>query len=268
MAIVLAACGAPPAPVATTTTCASCHAGETDEWRASKHRASFTDSVFQASLARERPEDRAFCIDCHRPNASHADDGIGCASCHGSAPHEAKKVVACASCHQFTFAGRDELVQKTADENARSAWSGVACASCHRGHRFQPSHSTIAVDAHREADALRFTVRADAVGHAFPTGDMFRRVRLVAFAEDSSGTILAAAERTFGREWGAGPGPAHARTQLQDTRINGATSGELRFEATGQLGRIARIRWELVYERVLTADGVVVEAVVIARGVS
>src|SRR5690606_24631065 len=112
--------------------CESCHAEIVAEWRASFHRAAFTDSVFQASFELERPEDRPFCVGCHAPLlargwAGGATEGVTCSSCHEAvherleqgAPARARRDAAdgtrvCAGCHEFTFGdGRDELVQKT-----------------------------------------------------------------------------------------------------------------------------------------------------------
>jgi hypothetical protein len=246
--------------------CAACHAEIVAEHQSSYHRAAFTDATFQASLALEAPEDRAFCVDCHAPQPDRAA-GVGCASCHGPAPHDAKvakRPASCAPCHEFTFDGRPELVQKTLSEHAASDFAAVACAECHmpargghKDHRFVAGHSpstwrsAVHVDVARARRAgaeaaVRVTLRVDA-GHAFPTGDMFRRARLMIFAEAADGHIVASAERAFGRTWTSLPGGA--RTQASDTRLRGAWSEELDLgEPTGP---IARVRWSLVFDRVL-----------------
>lgn len=248
--------------------CAACHAEIVAEHRGSYHRAAFTDATFQASLALEAPEDRAFCVDCHAPEPDRAA-GVGCASCHGAAPHDAKvakRPSSCAPCHEFTFDGRPELVQKTLSEHASSDFAAVACAECHmpkraghRDHRFVAGHSPAAwrssvhVDVARVVSAgaepsVRVTLRVDA-GHAFPTGDMFRRARLMIFAEAADGHIVASAERTFGRTWTSLPNGA--RTQASDTRVRGAWTEAV---ALGEpSGAIARVRWSLVFDRVLAA---------------
>lgn len=92
--------------------CATCHAAIADEWRASFHRASFTDATYQASLALEERKEHAFCNGCHAPVADRSA-GVDCVACHGTAAHEDKRPVACARCHEFAFDGRPELVQKT-----------------------------------------------------------------------------------------------------------------------------------------------------------
>lgn len=267
------ACGRPSGPVARAAPsaepgCASCHADVADEWRASFHRTAFTDATFQASLALEEPKDRAFCTNCHAPTQV-AAEGVGCGSCHAE-PHRGKPAslagASCAPCHEFTFEGRTELVQKTASEHRSSAFSGTPCVSCHmpqraghRDHRFVAGHQpqalapAVHVSVTRAGSAVRVAIRVDA-GHDFPTGDMFRRARLLVFAEREDGQIVADAERVFGRTWGAvpsGPG-AGARTQLADTRIRGSWQETIPLESDAP---VSRVRYALVYERLVAASG-------------
>lgn len=133
----------------------------------------------------------------------------------------------------------------------------------HKDHRFVSGHApsqiarAVHVEAARDsgrANALRVVIRVDA-GHAFPTGDMFRRARLVVFAEGARGEIVADAERTFGRTWrGVASGEhAGAREQQSDTRIRGTWSETIDLEPTA--APIARVRWTLIYERVLAMRG-------------
>jgi len=270
----------PDAPVPYPEVCGTCHATIDAEWRASLHRAAFTDATFQRSLALEAREDRGFCVRCHAPSAR-ADDGVGCASCH-AAPHErgaperaATASVACAGCHEFTFdRGRSELVQKTVSEHAASSFAGVACAECHApkrdghtDHRFVAGHAPawlargVRVSGERSGPAaLTLAIRVDA-GHAFPTGDMFRRVRLLVFAETAEGRIVGDAERVFGRTWGGVPQGAHAgaRTEESDTRIREAWSERFVFDEAP--APVARVRWSLLFERAVAVRGPHVELV-------
>lgn len=282
--VALAACTpapapAPPAPRAAETGCARCHAEIAREWAASYHRVSFTDATYQKSLAMEAPGDRPWCNGCHAPAASPAA-GVDCASCHGerydrphAAPHGATAAtptasVRCVPCHEFPFPGRAELVQKTASEHAASEAADVACASCHlpranghRDHRFAlAGHApdAIARTVRLEAapvgrDAIRVVVRSDA-GHAFPTGDMFRRVRLEIVAEGARGELVSTVERSFTRTWSgrAHPGTPPIRTEIADTRIRGTWSETVPLDPSAP---VARARVRLVYERVLAAHG-------------
>jgi hypothetical protein len=273
--------------------CEGCHEAITAEWRASFHRRAFVDGTFQQSLALEAPHERAFCTHCHAPAAARAgvEVGVDCLACH-AAPHAtdrdeaarreppasrtapakdapaASPDAACAPCHEFAFPGRAELIQLTVSEHAASASADVGCAACHmptraghRDHRFLAGHApatiapAVSVDAARSGqDALRVTIRV-AAGHAFPTGDMFRRARLTLFAEGARSAIVADAERTFGRTWGGIEGGAHAgeRTQTSDTRIRGEWQERVVLESPA--GAIVRVRWALVYERVVAMQG-------------
>jgi hypothetical protein len=116
---------------------------------------------------------------------------------------------------------------------------------------------SVHVDVTRDGEkpnALRVVIRVD-VGHAFPTGDMFRRARLVVFAEGARGEIVADAERTFGRTWGGVASGEHAgaREQRGDTRIRGTWSERIDLEAPA--APIVRVRWTLIYERLLAMRG-------------
>ncbi len=275
VAAVGGACGGAPGPGAHLATasagaagCSSCHADIAQEWQASFHRTAFSDSTFQASLALEEPKDRAFCTNCHAPTHV-AAEGVGCASCH-AAPHRREPAslaaASCAPCHEFTFEGRSELVQKTASEHRGSAFAGTACVACHmpqrsghRDHRFVSGHApgafapAVHVSASRSGSSVQVAIRVDA-GHDFPTGDMFRRARLLVFAEREDGQIVADAERVFGRTWGAiAHGPdAGARTQLTDSRIRGTWQETIPLDADTP---VARVRYTLLYERLVAASG-------------
>ena len=246
--ILLAACGTPrePAPPPAIA----------DEWSASFHRTSFSNATYQESLALEEPKEHAFCNGCHAP-AKDRSAGVDCATCHQA------KVAArdtCRTCHEFAFPGREELVQKTFTEHAASDFAEVACIDCHmpvkdghRDHRFLAGHSperiarALHVDVARGKGAsLTVTIRVDA-GHAFPTGDMFRRARLVIFAERADGAIVGDAERIFGRTWTSKVDGT--RTEANDTRIRGAWSAQITLDPSAP---IARIRWSVIYERAVS----------------
>jgi hypothetical protein len=182
---------------------------------------------------------------------------------------------ACAKCHQFTFDDRRaDLVQKTLSEHAASAVPNVPCADCHMpkgSHAFRAGHDLPFL---REALGVRATrVGADRVrvvilpgtGHDFPTGDMFRRAQLLVFGEDAAGSIVASAERLFGRRWGMTP--EGSRIETADTRIRGKFDEEIALDARLP---IARIRWEIRFQRILSArsesDVTLVSNDVIAEG--
>lgn len=288
--------------------CEGCHREIALEWRSSFHRAAFSDRTFQRSLRLEETKEHAFCTRCHAPEGDaergvgctscHGGDHASPVAAHASpsAPHRVtvdaslSSPSACATCHQFTFDprhdGRADLVQKTLDEHASSELAGVSCVECHmpsrdlpsgrshRDHSFVAGHSpswigrSVHVVVERAGpDRVRVDIRSDA-GHAFPTGDMFRRVKLLLFGDDEQGTIVASSERTFGRTWGhVESGPfTNLRRELSDTRIRGRFTEEVTLDR-GLAGKppsdrgasspvaIARVRWVLVFERVLSMRG-------------
>lgn len=110
---------------------------------------------------------------------------------------------ACASCHEFAFpdAGKrskPELMQSTVVEHAASAQADQSCADCHmplvsdkpgakphRSHVFDASRNVamvrraVTISATRiNATTARITLTPTWSGHAFPTGDLFRRLEV------------------------------------------------------------------------------------------
>ena len=110
---------------------------------------------------------------------------------------------ACASCHEFAFpdAGKrttPELMQSTVSEHAASANADRSCADCHmplvadkpgakphRSHAFDASRNAamvrraVTISATRPSPTTaRITLAPTWSGHAFPTGDLFRRVEV------------------------------------------------------------------------------------------
>ncbi|MBX3205666.1 MAG: hypothetical protein KF764_11405 [Labilithrix sp.] len=246
--------------------CADCHRAEAMEWSASLHHGSFTDADFQASFAVEPLQ---FCFDCHAPEAKSRSDvagariGVGCASCHTVASgHGSENTVAgtasCASCHEFTFPGRSALMQSTISEHARSSSSRTACATCHmarapdghRDHRFDVSRNvtllraSLDVAPRRTEAGLELTLAARDVGHALPTGDLFRRLRVSVRAESADGAHLGEDEVVLARRFDRRRG---VPDESQDTRVFGART--VRVEGEWIAGA-ARIEYEVVYERV------------------
>lgn len=108
---------------------------------------------------------------------------------------------ACAACHEFPFPDaalrrEPQLMQTTVREHAASWARDYACADCHmpwtedragghRSHRFTGSRDPEAVAlavgvaaARREPAAVEIELSPGAAGHAFPTGDLFRRLEV------------------------------------------------------------------------------------------
>ncbi len=118
---------------------------------------------------------------------------------------------ACASCHQFDFPrSKGQPMQDTLAEYAGSSMSAVGCRDCHmplvdgeggtrrRSHGFSVISNpwlleqAVAVEAVRDGAATLSLelLPAGRVGHAFPTGDMFRRLEVRAEALDAEGKVV------------------------------------------------------------------------------
>ncbi len=242
--------------------CRSCHAPEA--------KPDETPDAFAS-------ENGVACITCHKPDASGAIlSGEGKGSARSAPPHAVARVAdfgtrACASCHEFAFPGGEKngtksLMQKTMTEHAESSSKDRSCGSCHMpngGHRFLASRSpamlerALDVKVEREEGEAVFTLGAREVGHAFPTGDLLRRlvVRLKA-----DGSVV---EQPLARNFGS----THAvRYEVSDLRLRARKTLSL------PLPRGTRASWEVLYQRVTAVDqappfSATVEAeLVLARG--
>jgi len=190
--------------------CSDCHVREAAEWNESLHHTAFTDKDFQASFAVEPAK---FCYDCHAPKSKHRGDvtaeakGIDCESCHiANDKHFGTRD--CSGCHEFTFPHRTDLMQSTLAEHRASPFAGTKCAECHmantdghRDHRFSVTRNpdylraAVKLEATRTSTGVSVKLTGNHVGHKFPTGDLFRRLRLVVRAEvDEEEVVL---ERHF-----------------------------------------------------------------------
>jgi hypothetical protein len=278
--------------VARNVACEGCHAEIAGEWRVSLHRQAHGDPVYQRAFSREP---LPFCTGCHAPEADPAEPGpspahalgVGCVTCHaidrshataGAAPSETSE---CAGCHEFAFPGTAEKMQLTATEHRASPRASVACATCHMprvttggrahaSHRFEASHDpelvrrAARITAARSGRKVTFTFTPDQVGHAFPTGDLFRRLRLVVELEGRQVEVF------LGRKTKRGASLATAAVNAADDRP--FVRGEPAIVDV-DLGDDARPRaWRVIYERVehpttLDERGALVEgAIEVAAG--
>ncbi len=180
---------------------------------------------------------------------------------------------ACSSCHEFAFPGApglhaDELMQSTVREHARSSASDASCASCHmpldeagrRSHAFRASRAPEILRAALRADAVRtsatsvsVTLRAVGVGHAYPTGDLFRRLEVRAEAYGPDNMVLASARRYLTRHFELRPG-ALAKRLVRDDRLRDAPvviDLDLGADAADK-----PVAWRVGYQRVAHPDGI------------
>jgi hypothetical protein len=210
--------------------CRSCHAPEADPHREES-----------ASLA----ELGVGCVTCH---LGADDDRVLAAPREGlvseRAPHPVVRdprfaaVEACAGCHEFPFpglrpAGPETLMQSTVREHASSAARDRPCAECHmprlegtrRAHGFVASRSpevvrsAVDVRVERRGDLVRIELHPRVSGHAFPTGDLFRRVEIAIEALGPDRLVLAREQRYLARHFELSPG-AVGRRLAHDDRVH------------------------------------------------
>ena len=245
--------------------CPTCHEAEASEWNASLHRAAFTDRDFQASFTVE--PDR-FCFECHAPLARDRGDlanialGVACISCHRASPEHGEgggvvETRECGGCHEFSFPRRAAAMQSTVSEHARSEQAARTCASCHlpergghRDHRFAVSRNisllraSLSMVARRTADGLAITLTTHDVGHAMPTGDLFRRLVVKVEGEAADGSFAGEEEIVLARRFERVKG---LPLQVEDDRVVGTKQVAV---SEPWIGRAPRVKVAVHYERV------------------
>jgi nitrate/TMAO reductase-like tetraheme cytochrome c subunit len=278
--------------VAENRSCVQCHQDVAAEWGNSLHAHSYRDPLFRSALSIEPTPFCRKChvpeSDPERyPEAALADMGVACITCHGtlddvrgtrkhaadgnrhavSADPRLATSDACAGCHEFDFFLRPgALMQSTLTEHARSDAKNVPCQDCHMrvgagGRRHHGFHvlgndemlsTAVRVVARRDPLGARFEIEAGDVGHAVPTGDIFRRLELRVEAVDDAGRRLDAAppevlQKEFDVEL-TEVGPD--RRLSRDTRVPppGLGSRELLVLFHRDVSQ-DRLRWELAYMR-------------------
>lgn len=221
--------------------------------------------------------------------------GVGCLDCHGvdgqddvrtgpgdevDAPHGLVRVAtfgtdSCARCHEFDFPEssrrpRGTMMQRTMSEHRASPWASNSCASCHLpataagthdhgvtgGHDASLLRGALNVTASRDGDDVVLTLEPQGVGHAFPTGDLFRRLEVGAEL-NVDGVVRARATRYLTRHfepWRNADGtrnPAHAWPVVDD-RLTGDTTLRLALPGSGDENGI--VQWWVDYQRVDARD--------------
>jgi hypothetical protein len=272
--------------------CPSCHVTQTTHWQSSQHASAWSSAAFQTAFA---TEPLPACEACHAPEAQneleigcvtcHVEPGEariwtageqlehdrerGCALPISRSPAFAGPQ-ACAACHEFEFpephpSGRTPLVQSTVAEHAASAASSRSCSSCHmpneRSHAFPGAYDpemlrrSLEIEARREADALVLALRPGIVGHAVPTGDLFRRLEIRIFILDANGHERLLDRRWLGRRIAprVGADGLVVYEELVDDRV-GPSGQTLRFELD-PADRDRTLRWRIVHQRVAHPEG-------------
>ncbi|MBX7084227.1 MAG: cytochrome c family protein [Nannocystaceae bacterium] len=240
--------------------CQPCHAPEADPSR-----------VADAAAA----EHGVACTSCHVP---HDGDGRVLAAPHGgAAPHGLRREVAfataaaCAGCHEFDFASQPgQPMQRTISEHRASRFADVSCASCHmpwvgegdarhRSHDFAASRDpavlrdAVVVTVARADDShVRIALAPGAVGHAFPTGDLFRQLLVEAEGFDHDGDPVAYDARVLARHFVStrGLGSGGGMRLLHDDRVGAHGDAPVIVELDlGEDASALRVRWRVVHQR-------------------
>ncbi|RLB46941.1 MAG: hypothetical protein DRJ42_26560, partial [Deltaproteobacteria bacterium] len=203
--------------------CGRCHEADLAEHLASAHARAFDDPLFQREW-RQNPEPYCIPCHSPRTASplAHpvlASAGVDCVTCHvrdgavlaatvsGEAPHPSRVdptlagVEACARCHQVDVRHRPGTPLQNTVAEWEAAGEPGTCQSCHMPSRAGRHRHDTPGGYSRELLSRALTVRAravhdgwdtrvdleleaDDVGHAVPTGDVFRR--LVIHAWDAS----------------------------------------------------------------------------------
>jgi len=230
------------------------------------------------------------CVSCHLAGEvviSTAEPGVSFASHRVSRSLAFGSAAACAGCHEFPFDDGERRVgaldmQRTVSEHASGPDHERSCASCHMP-RTSAGHRSHAFASTRDADSLRGSVIARAertsatrvrleltsagVGHAYPTGDLFRRIAVKAEVEGDEHRVLASATRYLARHFATGRDRfgAPIREELFDDRLLPGETSVIELEL-GSRARDLPVRWFVSLERVLSvADHEAISAVVPER---
>lgn len=181
-------------------------------------------------------------------------------------------VGACQRCHEFQFPDvhrrtRTEFMQSTIQEHRGSTYRDVSCASCHmltvgngqrrhRSHAFgitrneQALRQALTVKAQRTSCTnLEFTLIPNGVGHAFPTGDLFRRIEIRVEILNQLNQVQSIrihylrrhfeVEQQLPNRW--------VKTARVDNRIFGLTTFSVKLPI---VDCTYRLRWNVTYQRV------------------
>jgi hypothetical protein len=158
-------------------------------------------------------------------------------------------------------------MQSTLTEHRLSTASGRECQSCHMpldSGRRKPTHdfsvlskpefirSGVQVSAARwTANSIELTLRPGNIGHAFPTGDLFRRLELRACV-DQAGREVCARPAHLGREYRVQATPQGTlRIPIADTRVAApgtAPPSTVRLPFDLDISKLP-VRWSVVYQR-------------------
>lgn len=154
-------------------------------------------------------------------------------------------------------------MQTTVSELAEAAGADASCAPCHmpnvdgrRDHGFaqvrDPSWLAARLDAtasFTEHGDVAVTLSQPQPSHAFPTGDLFRRLEVGVSWRDAHGKVLAEKTAYLARHFVFLPGQGMGRTLTHDNRVRG--HAEVLLEREGG-APATTARWWVTLQRVST----------------
>lgn len=244
------------------------------------------------------------CVTCHVTSpgavlgaAKDHPPSPGAGSCSLPITRDARfsTAAACASCHEFNFPDEGlrptpEKMQSTVSEHMSSPYAAVSCATCHmpavkgpsgehRSHAFASSEDTarvrtaVSVKAQRgPGGSLRIALDANGVGHAFPTGDLFRRLEVSVEAVGPEEQVVASARRYLTRHFGyARSSGVLVKKLVSDDRVAAGAARVVDVDL-GPAAARAKLVYRVSYQRVEhpqsvnSDDALVGSEVVIAEG--
>ncbi len=246
--------------------CQSCHAPEADP------EGAVSPAVADLGVG---------CVTCHDTGGGVLSARVGGGPV--AAPHPVARDArfagggACEGCHEFRFPGAapvpggpaGDFMQTTMREHAGSARAGTRCAECHlprvgapgrehRSHAFGASRDAetvrraVAVSVTRPAPRrLRIELRPAWLGHAFPTGDLFRRLEVSAEAVGPDAMVLDGQTRYLTRHFDVTGHTPGRRRLLADDWVGVAGAEASVVELTlGEAAEGRPIAWRVAYQRV------------------
>jgi nitrate reductase cytochrome c-type subunit len=184
---------------------------------------------------------------------------------------------ACVGCHEFRFPGltgasEATFMQTTVREHTRSASADRPCASCHmpegssgrRSHAFRevrdPSwlRASLAAEARVDEDGVvTVTLRQTSPGHAFPTGDLFRRLEVGAELRGPEGEVRGRVVRHLARHFEIRPGRPGRQLVADDRVFDAPRDVELDLALARAALPSGAITWWVTYQRVAqTQEGI------------
>ena len=154
-------------------------------------------------------------------------------------------------------------MQRTIEEHRASPFANVSCATCHmpalpngaRGHGFRVASDpmmlkrAVVARASRDGDHVVVDLRPGEVGHAFPTGDLFRRLLVVAEVTGDDYELIAHAERPLTRHFRR---EARVQREIGDDRVQQPQRVDL---VLGPEAREHPIAWRVEWQRVQSMKG-------------